>query len=156
LRTALLHLAEDSWVALFTMHHIVSDGWSMGVLVREVSVLYRALSEGAGQALPELPVQYADFAVWQRRWLEGSVLEAELEHWRSKLAGVPSLLELPLDRPRPPVQSSRSAFQQISLGADLSHRISGLSRSAGVTVFMTLLAAYHCLLARLSGQEDFI
>ena len=158
-RVGLLRLANELWAALFTMHHIVSDGWSMGLLVREVSVLYAQPAETAGeieQELPRLPVQYADFSVWQRRWLTGAALEAELGYWRSKLSGVPSLLELPPDRPRPLVQSSRCAFLETSLAGGLSSGLGRLARSGSATVFMVLLAAYSTLISRLTGQRDIV
>ncbi|HEX3531511.1 MAG TPA: non-ribosomal peptide synthase/polyketide synthase, partial [Thermoanaerobaculia bacterium] len=153
LRTTLLRRANESWVGLFSMHHIVSDGWSTGILVREVSTLYRALSQGSVPDLPELPVQYPDFAVWQRSWLSGEVLAAELDYWRRRLTDVPPLLELPLDHPRPAVQSSRGAFLQFSLEGELSQSLRVLSRGQGTTVFMTLLAGFQALLSRLSGQQ---
>ncbi|HEU0077861.1 MAG TPA: condensation domain-containing protein, partial [Longimicrobiaceae bacterium] len=154
LRAAAARLGEAEWVVLFTMHHIVADGWSMGVLVREVSELYGALEEGREPRLPELPVQYADYAAWQRSWLTGETLEAQLAWWRERLEGAPPLLELPTDHPRPPVQDSRSATVRIDLPADLSRALEGLSRREGATLFMTLLAGLQVLLARWSGQDD--
>ncbi len=117
LRVKLLRLAEDEHVLLMTMHHIVTDGWSIGLLVREMSALYKAFIGGCPSPLPELPVQYADFAAWQRRWLSGEVLEAQLSHWKKQLEGAPAILELPTDRPRPAVQaynggSPPSGFRQ--------------------------------------------
>jgi amino acid adenylation domain-containing protein len=154
LRTSLLHLASDVWAALFTMHHVVSDGWSLGVLVREVTALYPAFSAGQPSPLPELPVQYADFAAWQRAWLSGEVLEAELAFWRERLAGAPPVLDLPIDRPRPAVKSSRGAVCDLSLPRSLSTGLAAFSRRHGATLFMTLLAAYQALLARICGQSD--
>ena len=112
-RSKLLRLGEDDHVLLLTMHHIVSDGWSMGIFSRELSVLYRALVTGESSALPELPIQYADFAVWQREWLQGEVLERQLSYWKKQLAGAPVRLELPTDRPRPAVQSFHGARQTL-------------------------------------------
>ena len=146
LRCLLLRLAEDDHIVALTMHHIVSDGWSAGVLVREVAALYPAFAEGKPSPLPELPVQYADFAVWQRSWLQGEVLESELSFWRRQLSGLPPLLELPTDRPRPAVQSFRGASQRVELPA--------LGRHEGATLFMVLLAGFQALLARYSGQDD--
>ncbi len=154
-RMVLLRLGEESWVAFLTMHHIVSDGWSMGVLVGEVSALYRALSEGGDSGLPELPIQYADFAAWQRGWLAGEVLSGELGYWRGRLAGLPALLELPFDRPRPEVQGFHGASVAVALPRGLSRDLAALSRRRGATVFMTLLAGFSALLSRLSGQEAF-
>ncbi|MEA2692634.1 MAG: hypothetical protein QOJ16_2021, partial [Acidobacteriota bacterium] len=149
LRATLLRLAgEEHWI-LLTLHHIVSDGWSVGVLVREVGALY----SGTRTLLPELPVQYADFALWQREWLSGDVLAAQLAFWRGALAGLVPL-DLPTDRPRPPVQTSRGGFVRFALGAGLSRDLAELSRAAGSTLFMTLLGAFACLLSRYAGQTD--
>src|SRR6185369_9795019 len=142
---------------LLTMHHIASDGWSMGILVREVVALYAALSEdtaGRPSPLPELPVQYADFAVWQSSWLHGEALERELAYWRQALAGLPPLLELPTDRPRPAVQSYRGTTRPVRLPAGLTGQMEALARREGATLFMVLLAGFQALLARTSGQDD--
>ncbi len=147
LRAALLRLADDEHIALLTMHHIVSDGWSMGVLVREIAALY------AGQTLPPLPVQYADYAVWQRDWLTSATLDGQLSYWRETLAGVPELLDLPPDRPRPPVQTTNGANYSFALPASLNESLASFCREEGVTPFMTLLAAFQALLYRYSGQE---
>ena len=155
LRSSLVRREDASWDVLFTMHHIVSDGWSMGILVREVSALYGELAQGIEPSLPELPLQYADFAVWQRAWLSGAILEQQLAYWREHLAGVPPVLELPLDHPRPAVQSFRGSFRRLALGADLVRDLRALSQSRGATVFMTLLAVFQVLLGRLSGQEPW-
>ncbi|HEX7240375.1 MAG TPA: amino acid adenylation domain-containing protein, partial [Longimicrobiaceae bacterium] len=154
LRSSLLRLDEEEWALLFTLHHVVSDGWSMEVLVREASALYGAHAEGGEAALPELPVQYADYSVWQRGWLAGEVLEAQLAWWRRRLAGAPPVLELPTDRPRPTVQDGRGARVPFALSAEATHALGELSRRGGATLFMTLLAAWQLLLARHSGQED--
>ncbi len=129
----------------------------MGILVREVAALYPALSEdtaGRPSPLPELPVQYADFAVWQRSWLHGEVLEQEIAFWRQQLAGLPPLLELPTDRPRPAVQSYRGATRPVRLPAGLVRQAEALARREGATLFMVLLAGFQALLARTSGQDD--
>jgi amino acid adenylation domain-containing protein len=139
---------------LFTTHHIISDVWSRGVLIREVAVLYQAFAEGGRSPLPDLPVQYADFAHWQRQWLQGEVLDAQLSYWKRRLAGSPSVLELPTDRPRPAVQSYRGADLAMALPEGLSKGVVDLSRREGVTLFMTLLAAYQALLFRYTGQES--
>ncbi len=154
LRTTLLKLAPDHHLALLTLHHIVSDGWSIGVLVREMTALYGALSRGLEPELPPLPVQYADFAAWQRSWLSGEVLEAQLAWWRERLAGVPAVLALPLDRPRPAAQRFRAEQVQVHLPPELSRDLAALARSRGATLYIVLLAAFQALLARLSGQED--
>ncbi|MEW5927747.1 MAG: non-ribosomal peptide synthase/polyketide synthase [Gemmatimonadota bacterium] len=154
LRVAAIRLDEAEWGVLFTLHHIVSDGWSRGVLVRELSELYGALSAGREPELPELPVQYADYAAWQRAWLAGEALESRLGWWREKLAGAPPLLELPTDRPRPQVQDPRGASVRVGLSAEVSAGLRALSRREGATAFMALLAAWQLLLSRYSGQED--
>jgi amino acid adenylation domain-containing protein len=155
LRAVLLRLAESDHVLALTMHHIVSDGWSMGILVREVTALYKAFAEGRPSPLPELPVQYVDFAAWQHAWLHGEVLENEISFWRRQLAGLPPRLELPTDRPRPAAQSFRGASRQVRLSAELTRQVQGLSRREGATLFMVLLAGFQALLARYSGQQDF-
>ncbi|HVR99264.1 MAG TPA: amino acid adenylation domain-containing protein [Thermoanaerobaculia bacterium] len=154
LRSLLLRLDPRTHVASLTLHHVVSDGWSTGVLVRELSELYAAALEGRPARLPELPVQYADFAHWQRRWLTGRVLEEQLAYWRDRLAGAQAELDLPSDRPRPPVQSSRGASQPLAFRRDLGPALRELSRRQGATLFMTLLAAYQVLLQRYTGRDD--
>ncbi len=155
LRSVLLRLAAEDHVLALTMHHVASDGWSMGTLVREVAALYAAFAQGQSSPLPELPVQYADFAVWQRSWLRGEVLEREIDWWRRQLAGLPPLLELPTDRPRPAVQSFRGAARPIQLTAELTRQAEELGRREGATLFMVLMAAFQAVLARYSGQDDF-
>jgi amino acid adenylation domain-containing protein/non-ribosomal peptide synthase protein (TIGR01720 family) len=154
LRCVLLRLAEGDHVVALTMHHVASDGWSMGILVREIAALYPAFAAGQPSPLPELPVQYADFAVWQHSWLHGELLENEIAWWRRQLAGLPPLLELPTDRPRPAVQSSRGATRPVRLPAGLTGRMEALARREGATLFMVLLAGFQALLARSSGQDD--
>jgi amino acid adenylation domain-containing protein len=154
LRTRLLRLESADHAILLTMHHIVSDGWSMGVLVREAAELYRALGAGEMPRLPELPVQYADFAVWERGRQQGEVLERQIAYWRGQLAGLPPLLELPTDRPRPPVQSFRGGNRGVRLAPELAASLRDQARSEGATLFMGLLAGFQALLGRLSGQED--
>src|SRR6185369_11607892 len=158
LRGVLLKLTDSSATAdhvfVLTMHHIASDGWSIGILVREVAALYAAFAGGRPSPLSELPVQYADFAVWQRTWLHGEVLENEIGFWRRQLAGLPPLLELPTDRPRPAAQSYRGATRPVRLSAGLIGQAEALARREGATLFMVLLAAVQALLARLSGQDD--
>lgn len=154
LRASLIRLREREHVVLLAMHHIISDGWSMGVLVREVATLYAVYVEGQSSPLPELQVQYADYATWQREWLQGEVLERQLDYWREQLAGAPPVLSLPLDHPRPVVQTFTGANLNFSLTKELSDGIRQLSQREGVTVFMTLLAAFQILLARYSGECD--
>ncbi|HVR98391.1 MAG TPA: amino acid adenylation domain-containing protein, partial [Thermoanaerobaculia bacterium] len=154
LRAVLVEGGGDHLLFL-DMHHIVSDGWSMGVLVREIAALYTAAAEGRFSPLPELPIQYADFAVWQRGWLTGEVLEAQLGYWREQLAGAPSL-ELPTDRPRPVTQSFRGARVRFDIEPGQAQPLTALSRSRDASLFMTLLAACQILLGRQTGQEDVV
>ncbi len=154
LRGVLLRLAEEDHVAALTMHHIASDGWSIGILIREVTVLYDLFATGQASPLPELQVQYADFSAWQSSWLRGEVLENEISFWRRQLAGLPPLLELPTDRPRPAVQSYRGASRPVRLPAALTRKAEALGRHDGATFFMVLLAGFQALLARTSGQDD--
>jgi amino acid adenylation domain-containing protein len=155
-RAQLVRVGSDEHVLLFTMHHIASDGWSMGVLVREVAVLYDAYAAGQPSPLPELPIQYADYGHWQRSWLSGEVLERRLEHWKGRLAGAPAALELPTDRPRPKVKSDRGARIRFDIDADTTRGLRELARHEGATLFMVLLAAWQVLLARYSGQRDIV
>ncbi|MDY7077386.1 MAG: amino acid adenylation domain-containing protein [Chloroflexota bacterium] len=154
LRATLLRLGEKDHMALLTMHHIVSDAWSSGVLIREIAALYQAFSAGEPSPLPELPVQYADFAHWQRNWLQDEVLEAQLSYWKQQLSGSAPLLELPTDRPRPAVQTFRGGHQAFVFPRELSAPLRALSQQEGATMFMTLLAAFQTLLYRYTGQED--
>ena len=154
LRGLLLRLGDRDHAVALTMHHITSDGWSRGILVREVAALYAAFAANRPSPLPELPVQYADFAVWQASWLEGEVLEQEIDFWRRQLAGLPPLLTLPTDRPRPAVQSSRGAIRPVRLPAELARQAEALGRREGATLFMVLLAGFQALLAGHSGQQD--
>jgi amino acid adenylation domain-containing protein len=164
LRALLLRLAEHEHIAVLTLHHIGADGWSLGVLLRELAALYtaeletasRPAGEPAAASLAPLPVQYADFAAWQRRWMAGETLASELAHWRRQLEGAPPVLELPTDRPRPAVQSLRGATRRLALPPWLTQALAALARRSGATLFMTLLAAFQALLARLSGQRDLV
>ena len=153
LRVKLLRLEEQESVLLATMHHIVSDGWSMGIMVTEFTRLYEAYILGQPSPLPPLALHYADYAVWQRKWLQGNVLDRQIAYWRKQLADV-SLLELPTDHPRPAVMSQRGASFPISISAELTERLRDLSQKNGVTLFMTLLASFQLLLSRYSGQND--
>ncbi len=171
LRATLLQLSKTEHIILLTIHHIVCDGWSMAVLVREIAVLYTAFCSGKPSPLPELPIQYADFANWQRQCLSGDFLQSHLSYWLKQLSNYPPLLQLPTNRPRPAIQSFRGATQSFSLSTDLTDRgatqsfslstdlteaLKVLSQQAGTTLFMTLLAAFKTLLYRYSGQEDIL
>ncbi|MFL5539509.1 MAG: amino acid adenylation domain-containing protein, partial [Longimicrobiaceae bacterium] len=155
-RAALLRLGEEDHVLLLSMHHIVSDGWSMGVLFRELSALYAAYREGRESPLPELAVQYADYAVWQREQLAGEVLDRQLAYWKERLAGAPELLELPTDHPRPAVQTFRGAHERIELPLELLERLQRLGRSEGATLYMVMLSAFQVLLSKYAGSEDVV
>ncbi|WP_373889692.1 amino acid adenylation domain-containing protein [Massilia sp. MB5] len=156
LRARLLRLGETRHVLLLTQHHIVSDGWSMGVFLNELEALYGAFAAGAADPLPPLALQYADYAAWQRRWLSGAVLQAQLDYWRQTLQGAPTLLELPADRPRPARQDYAGAWLPCRLDAALTAQLRALSQRNGTSLFMTLLASWALLLGRLAGQEDVV
>ncbi|HYO62150.1 MAG TPA: amino acid adenylation domain-containing protein, partial [Pyrinomonadaceae bacterium] len=153
-RASLLKLTEQEHLLLLTMHHIISDGWSMGVLVREVAALYEGYSRGGESPLAELAVQYGDYAVWQREHLRGEVLDSQLTYWKQQLAGAPAALELPTDRPRPAVQTYRGAQHDFALPKAVAEGLRELGRAEGATLYMTLLAGWQALLARYSNQED--
>jgi amino acid adenylation domain-containing protein len=155
-RATLLRLSEEDHLLLLTTHHFVADGWSMDVLYRELSTHYETFFTGRPSPLPELPIQYADFAYWQRQRLQGEVLETQLRYWKKQLAGALAVTELPADRQRPAVQTHRGSMQSFALPATLSEAIKALSRREGVTLFMTLLAAFQTLLHRYTGQDDIV
>lgn len=166
LRVTLLRLSEQEHIALLTMHHIVSDGWSMGVLIYELSTLYEAYTAARGRLigpspLPELPIQYADYSEWQRNWLQGEVLEGQINYWLDQLGGLGSkrgkvpVLELPGDRTRPAVLTSRGAYYSTFLPKHLTQALKDLGQAHGATLFMTLIAAFQALVYRYTGQEDF-
>ncbi|WP_052451142.1 non-ribosomal peptide synthetase, partial [Pseudomonas batumici] len=156
IRGSLLRLADDEHRLLITQHHIISDGWSIGVLVKEFAALYQAFSTGQADPLPALALQYADYAAWQRQHLEGERLGQHVEFWRSHLAGAPALLSLPTDRPRPAVQSYRGETLGFDLPVALSGAITRFAQSRAATPFMTLMAAWAVLLGRISGQQDVV
>ncbi|MGK7901220.1 MAG: amino acid adenylation domain-containing protein [Hormoscilla sp.] len=153
-RAALLQLDATSHIVLIVLHHIIADGWSFGVFVREWRVLYEAALQGQPASLPPLPIQYVDFANWQRQWLAGEVLEEQLKYWQQQLADLPALLELPTDYPRPPIQSFSGASISFSLSDELTARLKQLSQETGTTLFMILWSAFAVLLSRYSGQQD--
>jgi amino acid adenylation domain-containing protein len=155
-RTMLARLSGEEHVLLLTMHHIISDAWSMQLLTGELETLYEAYRQGEESPLEELPIQYADFAVWQREWLQGDELERQLKYWRERLAGAPEVLELPTDKPRPSVLSPSGANQPLSISKRLTERLKLLSQGEGATLFMTLLAAFKTLLHCYAGQDDIV
>jgi amino acid adenylation domain-containing protein len=155
-RASLLRLNEREHVLLLNSHHIANDGWSLWQFMNELGEFYGAFCTSRPPSLPELPVQYADFAAWQRNWMDGEVLEEQLSYWKSKLAGAPDKLEFPTDRPRPAALSYRGATQRFAFPRSLSDKLKELSLVEGTTLYMTLLAAYNVLLFRYTGQEDLV
>ncbi|MEG3990474.1 amino acid adenylation domain-containing protein [Microcoleus sp. S28C3] len=155
LRVTLLQLDDAEYLLMLNMHHIVSDGWSIGVLIQELGALYTAFASEKPSPLPALSIQYADFAKWQREWLQGEVLETQLAYWRHQLNGI-SMLNLPADRPRPAIQSYRGKRQFLQLPKQLSEALETLSQREGVTLFMTMLAAFKTLLYHYAQQEDIV
>jgi amino acid adenylation domain-containing protein len=156
LRIKLLRMDEEEHLLLMTMHHIIFDGWSLGVLVEEIAALYEAHLTGRPPQLPELPIQYADYAYWQQQTVRGEMLEEQLSYWKQELANLPSSLDLPTDRPRPQVQTFRGARHTFALSAALTEELLALSRREGATLFMTAFAAFVALLHRYTGQEDIV
>ena len=156
LRTRLIRLAPQEHILMLTMHHIVSDGWSLGVFIRELSALYEAFSAGQESPLEELPIQYGDYAQWQREQLSEGRLEQHLSYWKDELKGAPFVLELPTDRPRPNVQRTHGRSLLFALSKKLSHELETLSRRESTTLYMTMLAAYQTLLYRYTSQADFL
>lgn len=156
IRGALLRLGHDDHILLITMHHIVSDGWSLGVLRQEIVALYSEHVLGASDPLPLLPIQYADYAIWQRRWAVEPQVQAQLEYWKGHLQGAPALIALPTDRPRPATQSYRGANVPVLLGPELTKELKSLARELNLTLAMALYTAWAIVLMRLSGQQDVV
>ena len=156
LRAALYRFDDQDQVLLLVLHHIVSDGWSMGILFRELETLYEAFSHSRPSPLPKLPIQYGDFARWQREWLQGQVLEEQVNFWKQQLGGAPAVLELSTDRPRPVIQTFNGAHHISMVGKELTDSLNELSRRAGVTLFMTLLAAFQTMLHRYTNQREIV
>ncbi|HKQ74118.1 MAG TPA: amino acid adenylation domain-containing protein [Blastocatellia bacterium] len=155
LRAAVLKLAEDDHALLFTMHHIVSDAWSMGILMRELATLYEAFSKNQPSPLEELPLQYIDYAIWQRRWLQGETLERQIAYWKDQLKGI-TPLELPTDRPRPAIQTFQGAREFLALSPSFSQGVRALAQLEGVSLFVVLLAAFKAVLRRHARQDDIV
>ncbi|MFN0165021.1 MAG: non-ribosomal peptide synthetase [Bryobacteraceae bacterium] len=153
IRATLLRLAASRHILLLTIHHIVADGWSLEVFFKELNTLYSAFCDGEPSPLPPLPIQYSDYALWQRQWLQGDELQSRLDYWKRQLADLPAL-ELPCDHPRPAIQTYCGAFQPIALSTRLTGDLKALSQAEGATLFMTMLAAFQVLLSRYSGQDD--
>ncbi|MGZ4112141.1 MAG: condensation domain-containing protein, partial [Tumebacillaceae bacterium] len=155
-RASLLRLSEQKHVLMWTMHHIVTDGWSLGVINRELVLLYEAYLAGRPSPLSELPIQYPDFSVWQRNWLQGDVVEQQLAYWRKQLGGTLPVLHLPTDRPRPSKQTFNGTMFESHLAKSLSDDLRAFCQREGVTMFMTLMSAFKTLLGRYAGTEDVI
>src|SRR5689334_390990 len=155
-RPRLLRFADDDNVLLICLHHIITDGWSMRVLFRELAIYYEAFSAKRTMTLPELAIQYADYATWQREWLEGEELQVQIAHWKNLLDGAPVLLELATDWPRPAIQTFIGARRYLELPESLVGRLRAFSNREGMTLFMVLLAAFDVLLCRYSGQPDVV
>ena len=156
IRIKLLILAKEEHILLITLHHIIFDGWSIEVFFKELSELYNAYLEGKEPSLPPLPIQYADFTLWQREWLQGEVLEQQLSYWKQQLADIPDLLELPTDKPRPKERLYQGATYQTSFSKEIKDQLNQLSQQHGTSLFMTLLAAFQVLLYRYTGQKDIV
>src|SRR5215217_4172308 len=156
LRVVVLRISEHEHVIVFATHHLISDGWSKDVLVREIITLYSAFAEGRPSPLAELPAQYGDFAIWQRQRLTGPVLQRHLDYWKRHLADAPHRLALPTDHPRPAVPTRHGSYEVLTLPPELGHSLRALGRRKGVTLFMTMLGAFDVLLSRYSGQTDFL
>ncbi|HLM58538.1 MAG TPA: amino acid adenylation domain-containing protein [Pyrinomonadaceae bacterium] len=156
LRVKLLLLSEDEHILLLTMHHIISDGWSIGIFIREMAALYEAYASGRPSPFPQPPLQYADYALWQRERMQAGALDGQLSYWKQTLAGAPALLELPTDRPRPPAQSFSGAKQALVIPRSLTEALRAVSERANATLYMTLLAAFKVLLYRYTGQPDIV
>ena len=156
LRALLIRLDEEEHLLVLTLHHIITDGWSQGILLRELAAGYEAATRGQTLALPPLPIQYADYAVWQRKWMQGTKLNKQLAYWKQQLAEAPQVLELPTDHPRPPIQRHRGASMGRPLPLALARQVRQVSQREGVTPFMLLLSAFAILVSRMSGQQDFL
>ena len=155
-RASLLHISGQENVLLICMHHIISDAWSLGILTRELSTLYQAYQQGKDDPLSALPIQYADYAHWQREWLQGEQLTRQLEYWREQLTGAPPLLDLPLNHPRPAIQTFNGAVEVFQIDKKKSKKLTALSQGEEVTLFMLLLAVFNVLLWRYSGQDEIV
>ncbi len=159
IRSLLLRLAEREHILLVTTHHIVTDGWSVGIFQRQLSELYEAANDEQQSSLPQLPIQYPDYSIWQREWFEGDVYQSQLAYWKKQFATLPPVLELPVDHPRPSIQAYRAfrgAQHTISLSKQLTHDLKQLCRKENVTLFMTLMAAFQVLLHRYTGEDDIV
>ena len=155
-RVMLLRLKPDETLFTVTMHHIIADGWFLGIFIRELSALYSAFCAGKPSPLSELPIQYGDFAYWQRQYFQGEILQRQVDYWKQKLVGIPPLLELPSDRPRPPIQTFAGDIEELFINPELTQKLKDLTQNSGATLFMTLLSVFAILLYRYSGQSDVV
>ncbi len=156
IRLLLIKTAEDEYITIFSLHHIIADGWSIPILIRETVTIYEALKSKEEISLPELQIQYADYAVWQKEFMEGDLYKKELEYWKNELKGIPPVLDLPTDKPRPSIQTFNGAKYKFDLSADLIQELKGLSRAQNLTLFMTMLAVFQTLLHKYSAQKDVV
>src|SRR5579872_468336 len=156
IRVVVLRLAEDEHWLLLTTHHIIFDGWSVGLFGHELAELYEAFSSGKPSPLPELPIQYADFALWQRESVKGKVLQEQIDYWKGKIEGAPDILKLPTDRPRPAVQKFRGGYSSFTFSSELSKSLHALAGKERTTLFAVLMSAFQVLLYRYSGQDDML
>ncbi|MCP4717604.1 MAG: non-ribosomal peptide synthetase, partial [Deltaproteobacteria bacterium] len=156
IRAGIVRMGPEEHLLMITVHHVVFDGWSVDVFFREFKQLYEAFSANKPSPLPDFDIQYADFAGWQRDILSGETLESHLDYWKKQLSGIPLSSELPTDRPRPPAQTFSGDIVHFELGAELTGRLNDLSHKSGVTLFMTLYAAFAALLSRYCGKEDIV
>ncbi|KAG0195418.1 hypothetical protein BGX28_001459, partial [Mortierella sp. GBA30] len=156
IRVAVIQLGDDELIVIVTQHHIISDGWSLGIMLREISELYTAYCKGHPSPLPPLTIQYPDYAAWQRQWLFGDRLQIQSDYWRTALYDAPTLIDLPTDRPRPPQQSFKGDYIPITLDPQLTSALKQIGQKNGVTLFMFILSAWSVVLSRLSGQDDIV
>ncbi|MEM7797449.1 MAG: condensation domain-containing protein, partial [Cyanobacteria bacterium P01_C01_bin.118] len=156
LRSRLLHLDTDSYILCLCLHHIIADGWALGIIIRELTALYEAFQVHHPNPLPPLGIQYVDYGIWQRDWLEGEHSQSHIQYWQQQLQGAPTVLELPTDYPRPPVQSTQGGRQAVALTPKLTQALKDLGKSEGATLFMTVLAAFKVLLYRYTEQTDLV
>ncbi|MEI8632518.1 condensation domain-containing protein [Vibrio sp. PP-XX7] len=152
----LIRVSGEEHLLRIAMHHIITDGWSLGILIQELSTLHTAFLQGQADPLPPLPIQYGDYAVWQQQYVQGERLQAQQQYWIDQLQGIPDCLSLPTDRPRPPRQDYSGANVPVHLGRELTDQLNALSRRHGCTLYMTLLASWSLLMSRLSRQDDIV
>jgi amino acid adenylation domain-containing protein len=156
LRVIIAQIKTDEFLLIVTMHHIISDGWSLGIFIQELSTIYQNYLQGKSSALPDLTIQYADFANWQKQWLTGEILEKQIKYWQEQLKAAPSLLQLPTDKPRPSIMTFNGKSHNVKINPEITQELQNLSKKIGTTLFMTLLAIFATLLYRYSHQQDIL